>query len=325
MPAASSSHQRQDLIRVYRQALVEGVPLDKIEEKVERLSSRFSVAEAREQQEIQHKNKHFRQAIPRALRVGAAILPTILLLMGIALVGSATYPILAYYVGDFSNNMTELKAPIPPEQLLDSTPLALNSTFDDEPGGFGTVLASEDTEPVMLDTALDYTNLSNWFEGGIETDGLTPAGSQGQAQSVVEYLVDIPKVNVKSAKVIVGGTDLNRSLIQYPGTALPGQPGAPVIFGHSVLRQFYSPLETNPRRYTSIFSYIMTLVPGDRIHITHENVRYTYVVQSKTEVKPTDTYILSQQYDSRQLKLVTCVPEGTYLRRGVITAQLVRE
>jgi len=46
-------------------------------------------------------------------------------------------------------------------------------------------------------------------------------------------------------------------------------------------------------------------------------------VTDKTDVKPEDTYILAQQYDNRKLKLVTCVPEGTYLRRGVITAELV--
>jgi sortase A len=169
-----------------------------------------------------------------------------------------------------------------------------------------------------LDSALDYTDLSNWFAGEQTAEELaTP--------QAVEYTLEIPKVNIKGAKVIVGGTDLNHSLIQYPGTALPGQPGTPVIFGHSVLRQFYNPIETNPRRYTSIFSYIMTLQKGDKIFLTQDGVRYTYVVQSKSEVKPTDTYILSQRYDSRQLKLVTCVPEGTYLRRGVITAQLVKE
>ena len=68
----------------------------------------------------------------------------------------------------------------------------------------------------------------------------------------------------------------------------------------------------------------MTLKTGDEIYVTYDNVKYTYVVQEKTEVKPTDVYILSQKYDAQSLKLVTCTPEGTYLRRGVITAQLVK-
>lgn len=316
MPKNKSSHQRQELVRLYRQALVEGVSLDKIEEKVDKLVERFLVADKKETSEVRYKDKHFRQAIPRAIRLGAAVLPTLLLLLGIGLVGSATFPILAYYVGDFSENATELKAPIPPDQLLDVTPLVLANTAG-ATSDFGTAVTN-DSGPVILNSALDYTDLSNWFSGS-EIKNLK------ENQEAISYTMEIPKLNIYKAEVLVGGTDLNRSLIQYPGTALPGQLGSPVIFGHSVLRQFYNPQLSNPRRYNSIFSYIMTLEKGDKIYVTQDNVRYTYVVQSKSEVKPTDTYILSQRYDARQIKLVTCVPEGTYLRRGVITAQLVKE
>jgi sortase A len=315
--ATSARQQRQDLVKLYRQALVDGVSLDKIEEKVDKLADRFRAADKQEKEELNYKNKHFRQAIPKALRLGAAILPTLLLLMGVGLVGSATFPILAYYVGDLSETVTELKSPIPPEELLNVAPLAMASTDFDDGEEIGTAIES-DSGPVILNSALDYTDLSNWFVGS-DLSAFTTT------QEAVTYTIEIPKLNIKQAEVINGGTDLNRSLIQYPGTALPGQPGAPVIFGHSVLRQFYNPQLSNPRRYNSIFSTIMTLEQGDKIYVTQDNVRYTYVVQSKTEVKPTDTYILSQNYSSRLLKLVTCVPEGTYLRRGVITAQLIKE
>jgi len=301
MPKTRPSHQqRQELVRLYRQALIEGVSLNKIEEKVDKLAERFTVADRQEISEVRDKEKHFRRAIPRAIRLGAAVLPTVLLLLGIGLVGSATWPIVVYYVGDFTANAVELKTPIPPEQVLETSSLALASASDGEEVEFG-VPVEDEAGPIILNTALDYTDLSNWFTG------------------------EIPKINIYDAQVLVGGTDLSRSLIAYPGTALPGQPGSPVIFGHSILRQFYNPSVNNPRRYTSIFSYIMTLEKGDKIYVTQDNVRYTYVVTSKTEVKPTDTYILSQNYDIRQLKLVTCVPEGTYLLRGVVTAQLVRE
>ncbi|HEX9817978.1 MAG TPA: sortase [Patescibacteria group bacterium] len=313
----SAFNQRKDLIKLYRQALRKGIPLIKIEEKADKLAERFNVADKQETAEIAYRNKHFRQAIPKALRLGAAILPTLLLLLGVGLVGSATLPIVAYYVDDFSENVTELKAPLPPEQLLEVAPLTIASTSLAEGEEFGTAVVN-DTGPVILNSALDYTDLSNWFAGSELAQIASP-------QSAVTYTVEIPKLNISQAQVINGGTDLNRSLIQYPGTALPGQPGAPVIFGHSVLRQFYNPQLTNPRRYNSIFSTIMTLEPGDKIYVTQDSVRYTYVVQSKTEVKPTDTYILSQNYSSRLLKLVTCVPEGTYLRRGVVTAQLIKE
>jgi len=314
-----SSNQKKDLIKVYRDAIKKGVAIEKIEKKIEKLSKRFVVADKKEKKEIESKEKHFRSNIPKAIRMGAAILPTVLLLIGVSLVGSATYPILAYYVEDLSQGRAQLSAPVPPDQILESTSLALNSSQGYDAGDFGVEVGSD--EPIILDSVLDYTNLSNWFEG----DDLPKFVGEGEENQVSSYILDIPKVDVKNAIVAVGGSDLNRSLIQYPGTALPGQAGAPVIFGHSVLRQFYSPKETNSRRYTSLFSYIMTLERGDKIYVTVEGVRYTYVVQSKSEVKPTDTYILSQRYDTRQLKLVTCTPEGTYLRRGVVTAQLVKD
>jgi LPXTG-site transpeptidase (sortase) family protein len=66
----------------------------------------------------------------------------------------------------------------------------------------------------------------------------------------------------------------------------------------------------------------MTLKIGDEIIVRDDAITYTYKVTSKTEVKPTDVFILDQDQTSRQLKLVTCVPEGTTLRRGVVTAVL---
>lgn len=168
--------------------------------------------------------------------------------------------------------------------------------------------------PQVVATELDYTDLSNWFPSE-QLPLIAP-------QEAKKFLLSIPKVGIEAAEVVYGGKNLDQHLIQYPGTASPGDFGSPVIFGHSVLRQFYNPALTNPRRYISIFSTIMTLKKGDLILLEDDGVTYRYRVASKMEVKPEDRFILEQQLDSRQLKLVTCVPEGTYLRRGVITAVL---
>jgi LPXTG-site transpeptidase (sortase) family protein len=195
---------------------------------------------------------------------------------------------------------------------MDVTPLVVTQVQAYEEPAYNTT-------PKIIAMELDYTNLTNWFQ---TPDGQKLAfGDQSLPEDT--YTVDIPKLNITNAVVLMGGSDLNKSLIAYPGTAKPGDLGAPVVFGHSVLRQFYNPSEKNSRRYTSIFSTIMTLKKGDEIFVTHDGVKYTYIVQEKTEVKPTDVYILNQQYDAARLKLVTCTPEGTYLRRGVVTAQLV--
>lgn len=316
---------RQKLVKVYRQALAAGLSLDKVEQKTLKYYERTSSAHQLEQADDAKKIKDLKNKIPRAVRVGAYFLPLALILTGIVLVGSAVLPIVGYYLKDLPElRSTKLVAPVPDDQVLDVVPYALAQLAGEanaeemQPENVEDLNFSTYSGPVVLDTQLDFTNLSNWFD-----DQALELANLDQAQE--EYLLEIPDLGIYNASVKAGSTDLNASLIQYPGTAMPGQLGAPVIFGHSVLRQFYNPKETNPKRYSSIFSTIMTLKTGDKIYLKQGNVTYTYAVQDKTEVKPTDTYILAQRYDSRLLKLVTCVPEGTYLRRGVVTAVLVKE
>lgn len=302
---------QSDLINLYRKALQQGTSVEEIEKKINHHLKRLSVSEYIEEKEDEIRESVAKQRIPKAIRVGAFIMPVLFLVIGLYLVGSAVVPILASYVDADSVQVAALTAPIPQEQVMDVTPLVITKTTD--------VLGSESTEVEIVAEELDYTNLSNWFAAG----ALPELQTEKTDRAISEYILDIPKLKIENALVTVGGTDLNHSLVAYSGTALPGEPGAPVIFGHSVLRQFYNPSVKNPRRYNSIFSTIMTLKTGDEIYVTADGVKYTYVVNNKTEVKPEDVYILTQKYDAKQLKLVTCTPEGTYLRRGVVTAQLV--
>ena len=169
----------------------------------------------------------------------------------------------------------------------------------------------------VLGSTTDFTDPNNWFPAA----NLNFASIESQEQDT--YTVSIPSLNIEDAEVKIGGEDLDKSLIQYPGTSLPGSVGSPVIFGHSVLRQFYNPSIRNSNRYNSIFSTIMTMKQGEEIFVDYNNVTYTYQVTEKLEIKPEDVYILEQRTNNRELKLITCVPEGTYLRRGVVKAQLV--
>jgi len=310
-----------DLIKIYRDALVSGVPLEKVRKKAEKLASRAIVTEEIENFDDTVHAQKLKRKLPRFVRVGAAMVPILFFVLGLGLMGSAVVPITSYYITTLPNmRANDLQSPIPKEQVLDVSPLIISQAHADT---FSETEEEEDDDsgPIIIDAALDYTNLSNWFDN---TD--LPAFQVDDANGEYsEYTIDIPKLDVTNAVVSIGGTNLNKGLIQYPGTSHPGKDGAPVIFGHSILRQFYNPDESNPRRYKSIFSYIMTLEKGDKIYVNYGNTKYTYMVQDKSEVKPTDVYILSQQYDAKRLKLVTCTPEGLTLRRGVITAQLIKE
>ncbi len=303
----------QELAKVYRQAIDEGLPLEKLEARISRRLDQIEVSQEVKTHMEQTRVKKMKKKLPKVVRYGAFLLPTVLIGVGLYLLGNAVVPLTSYYATDFrANSSQKLLAPVPAQEVLDVTPLAVETTISGRTAG---VSDSQDG-PVILDTELDYTNLSNWFED--ERGQILTAQAEEKT-----YFLEIPKLNIEKAKVLIGGTNLDENLIAYPGTAKPGETGAPVIFGHSVLRQFYNPSQQNPRRYNSIFSYIMTLENGDEIFLIDGDVTYRYVVRAKTEVKPEDTYILAQQHDSRKLKLVTCVPEGTYLRRGVVTAELV--
>jgi len=304
-----------ELVRLYRQALVHGVPLDTVEEEVTAHAERLTVNSSIEKSSDRVREAALKRQLPSLIRFGALVLPLGFIALGFYLVGSAVFPIVHAYVWQADDVRTsELTSPIPVEQVMEVTPLVVQvQARDDE---------QNVNKPKMIAVELDYTNLTNWFEPQVAEQLRIEEKKTEKAQY---FTLEIPKLNVTNAQVKIGGTDLNKSLIAYPGTAAPGEFGAPVVFGHSVLRQFYNPSEKNSRRYTSIFSTIMTLKQGDEIFITYDGVKYTYVVQEKTEVKPTDVYILSQQYDAKRLKLVTCTPEGTYLRRGVVTAELIKQ
>lgn len=309
-----SNHQ---LINLYRQAVRRNLSLDKLNQKISKKITRSEVSQKIEQQQEQQRVSQMKQGLPKMIRFTALLVPLVFIGVGVFLLSNAVLPIAQHYLPSFSQiSEQRFLAPVPKEEVLDVTPwvVAQAETLSSVLGSH--VQSTSNSGPVILDTELDYTNLSNWFND-----------ERGQAlqntDSDTKYLLKIPKLEIEQAEVEIGGIDLDKNLIAYPGTALPGERGAPVIFGHSVLRQFYNPSLKNPRRYNSIFSYIMTLERGDPIYLSYDGATYKYEVETKTEVKPEDTYILEQQHDARKLKLVTCVPEGTYLRRGVVTARLV--
>lgn len=241
MPARQSVLQ-SDLVELYRKALLQGMPLEELEQKIHKQVERLKVSDVFEEQFVKKREARIKHRLPKLIRVGAFIVPVAFLGLGIYLVGTATLPIVSYYASSVAEvRAMALLSPIPREEVMAVTPLVVDTT-----GEVAGLADSAPIEPVIVNEELDYTNLSNWFAA---TTLPELSNNQSEISIPKEYKIDIPKLNIYNASVAVGGTDLNKSLIAYQGTALPGNPGAPVIFGHSVLRQFYNPSEKNPRRY----------------------------------------------------------------------------
>lgn len=157
---------------------------------------------------------------------------------------------------------------------------------------------------------VDYDQPTNWFPSAPKLPS--------HPSKITAYNLSIPKLKIDHAVVKIGGESLSESLVHYPGTALPGQYGNGIIFGHSVLPQFF-----NPKNYKTIFSTLPTLKEGDEILVDFDGVLFRYQVIKMVEVMPNDVSVLEQRYDNEYLNLVTCVPPGTYLRRLIVRARLV--
>ncbi|KKP68576.1 MAG: Sortase family protein, LPXTG-site transpeptidase [Candidatus Roizmanbacteria bacterium GW2011_GWA2_35_19] len=156
----------------------------------------------------------------------------------------------------------------------------------------------------------DYTQASLWFPD-------RPQATIFSNLNVKEYALSIPKLNIKDAKVVVGGEDLTKSLIHYLPQSLPGEFGNVAIFGHSTLPQLY-----NTKDYKTIFTYLPSLDNGDNIFVKVGDLEYQYEVFSITTVKPDQVSVLEQNKEASFITLITCVPPGTFWERLVVKAKL---
>ncbi len=233
------------------------------------------------------------------------ILPNIMIVIGATAIVTVLYPIVSYNlsIGNWQQ-ATNFKDP------SEVNKIAIKDPFLNDPAT--PVQAYVDNSKAVVISDIDYTKASNWFP----TADIVEL-SDNEISESDEYRLSIPSLNIDNMIVKIDGNNLDKHLIQYPGTAMPGDYGNPVIFGHSVL-----PLFNNPKSYMSVFTKVPTLKPGDDIYVNYDNVEYRYVVDSYHEVQPEDIEVLEQRYDRKSITLITCVPPGTYLRRGVIQAHL---
>lgn len=204
------------------------------------------------------------------------------ILMGLLLFGSATAPIISYEI---------FTAP----------------RFQDP--GLANPLSAQGSS-VLGTSSSELTKVQEWFPSAPR-----PAP---ESTKISYYTLSIPKLRIYDATVQIGGDDLTKSLVQYAGTALPGQPGNSVIIGHSVLPQFF-----DPKSYITIFSTLPTLRSGDNFYISYDGIQYRYVVEDMVEVEPTNFTVLEQRFDDVFATIITCVPPGLKTKRLAVRGRLV--
>lgn len=243
-------------------------------------------------------NPHPGHHIPDHLK----ILPLIISSFGLLLITTVVWPMASYQIKIFAKDKDFSLSPRLLSPFVSDLEFAASNQTDLSP---------------QLATAVDFTKASNWFTA---TQIDYPKTSQTSTPTeITNFSLSIPSLGIERANVTVNGEDLTKSLIHYPGTALPGQLGSPVIFGHSTLPQFFK-----PDNYMSIFSTLPIIKTGELILVNIDDVIYSYKVTSIYQVKPDEVEVLRQFYDKKSLKIVTCVPPGTKYRRLIVEADLVK-
>jgi len=233
------------------------------------------------------------KSVPKLSQSNKKIFAGVFFVFGLFLFSSAIFPIIQFQL-EYSSKFGQIINPLSAKYYNNS----------------GNILGDL--------TTTDYTQLNNWFVSDSHTDQNSALSQNLSNNSTTSYLLSIPKLKIENAVVELGSMDLKKSLIQYPQTALPGQLGNGVVFGHSVLPQFF-----NPKSYLTIFSTLYRLKLGDEIYIDFDNIRYKYLIEEMYEVQPTDLSVLEQRFDGRYMTFITCSPPGTYLRRLVIKSRIV--
>ncbi len=213
----------------------------------------------------------------------------IILLSGLSVLLYVFFPLILYQiVFGFSNS--SIDAPIPKYAMV-----GREESF--------TGLISQGISGLTT----DFSDARNWYPQ-IKVKNNAPAS---------KYLLSIPRLKIFDAEVSTVDYDLEKHLVQYAGTSLPGENGTSVIFGHSTLPQLF-----DPKNYKTIFATLHTIKNGDTISAEVNGVKYIYKVFSISITSPEDTSMFEQSFDTSYITLITCTPPGTLWKRLVVRASL---
>lgn len=230
--------------------------------------------------------KYYYKKHARNLRKYLRLTSVLLLLIGASIILYVLFPVISwqiYFQPSFASQDVTLS--IPRANIVDLAKNSIDKT--------------------------DYTKAENWFKN------FNPSSNQKNQVDISSYTISIPTIKIEEAVVSTMDTDLEKHLVNYQGTSIPGRNGNAVIFGHSTLPQLFS-----VRDYKTIFANAYKLKNGDNIYAMLNGVTYTYRIFKTIVVDPSDSSALVQDYDNSYLTLVTCTPPGTIWKRLVVKARL---
>lgn len=170
---------------------------------------------------------------------------------------------------------------------------------------------SEKTQPLP-----DFSNSSP--KGSIENN-LEKSGNENYSEK--ENILEIPKIQI-SAPLVFSETKnteelakyLDKGVVYFPDSVLPGQVGQTVILGHS------APPGWPKIKYDWVFSRINELQAGDEIFIYFNNKKHRYLVSKTFFLQRNENLPKDLTNSVNKLLLISCWPPGKDIRRIAVEA-----
>jgi len=133
--------------------------------------------------------------------------------------------------------------------------------------------------------------------------------------------LEIPKIEISTPLILVNNErevcqSLDRGVVLFPNSVLPGQTGETLILGHS------APLAWPKIKYYWVFSQLNELEIGDEIYLHFDHQKYSYSVTQKVFLDRGEE-IPSLTNSENVLVLISCWPPGKDLKRIAIVAPIL--
>ena len=241
---------------------------------------------------------------------------------------------------EFYASQSELKTKAAPKKLRDTRSTKdLKKTLHHHVSAGGKLSAKHHVQSILFGLGLGLIVIVIFLFGFFNEVIIAPFIQPSRANADTPLIVNsasvaatqqpeviIPKINVQIPVYYGSNTtdeaaienDLEKGVVHYPTTSVPGQNGNAAFFGHSSNNIF------NKGKYKFAFVLLRTLVPDDVFYLTYNGKVYVYKVISKRVVDPSEVSVLNaQEGQTATATLITCDPPGTSLKRLVIVGQQV--
>ena len=162
--------------------------------------------------------------------------------------------------------------------------------------------------------------ISNFFQKDSPIESKMPETIEFE-YSEQENSLEIPKIEVSVPLIFVEDIDkvyktLDRGVVHYPGSVLPGENGQTIILGHS------APPNWPDINYDNVFSRLNELEKGDEIFVYFEHQRFNYSVTNKFFLERGEEVPEYLTNSDNMLILISCWPPGKDIRRIALEASL---